>query len=329
MANQNEIKNFPKVSIVTPFYNEELMIDKYFAEIKKVFAKHLDHIEIVCINDGSHDKTLQKLKKHSQAFNIKIVDLSRNFGKEAALSAGLDNASGDVIIPIDADLQDPIVVVYDMIKEWQSGYLVVNAIRKTRKDNLLKTILSKLYYKVFAYLTNHKIPVEVGDFRLLDRRVVEAIKSCKEVSRYNKGIMSWVGFKTTSIYYDRPERAAGETKFSYWKLLKHGIDGICSFSTKPLKFCFSLGFVISSISFVYGMLIIFRTLIYGIDLPGYASIMVAILFMGGLQLLSLGVIGEYIARIYKEAKNRPLYIVDKIYEDRKSNKKEESARTKS
>ena len=247
--------------------------------------------------------------------NIKIIELSRNFGKEAALTAGLDISSGDAIIPIDADLQDPVELILDMISVWNSGAEIVLAKRINRsEDSWLKRVTASFFYKIHNSISDIKIPNNVGDFRLMDRSVVNAIKSLPEQQRFMKGLFSWVGFKTASIEYSRLARNAGSTKFSGWKLWNFAIEGITSFSSLPLRIWTYIGFLGAISSFLYAFIIIFKTIIFGIDVPGYASLIVLLLFFGSLQLIGIGVLGEYISRIYMESKKRPIYIIRNKHE---------------
>jgi glycosyltransferase involved in cell wall biosynthesis len=305
-----------KLSLVVPCHNEALNLQAFYEKIASTLNPLKVAYEIIFVNDGSQDDTLNILKSLQAAHkNIRIIDFSRNFGKEAALTAGLDYATGDAIIPIDADFQDPPELIPQMIDLWHEGYEVVLAKRKTREgETFLKRATAKLFYKVFSVLSNTPLPENAGDFRLLDKKVVKSIKHIQEKNRFMKGIFAWVGYKTITLKFDRPARKHGATSWSYKKLIKFALDGIFSFSTLPLKIWLYIGSFISLISFSYAIFLILRTLIYGTDLPGYASIMVAILFMGGIQLISLGVIGEYIARIYKETKNRPIYLISKVYD---------------
>jgi glycosyltransferase involved in cell wall biosynthesis len=266
------------------------------------------------VNDGSKDDTLKSLvefkKKHPE---IKILDFSRNFGKDAAISAGLDFAEGRCVIPIDCDLQDPPELIIEMLEKWKEGFDVVLAKRVDRsKDSIMKRITSGLFYKVYNMLADLQLPENVGDFRLMDRKVVEKIKTFPERKRFMKGLFACVGFKTSIVEYKRPERNQGTSKWSYWKLWNYAIDGITSFSTFPLKISTYFGIFVTLLAFVRGIWIFFRTLLFGIDVPGYASLIVAILFLGGVQLISLGIIGEYIGRIYIESKQRPLYIIKDV-----------------
>ncbi|MGR9086429.1 MAG: glycosyltransferase family 2 protein [Gammaproteobacteria bacterium] len=304
------------ISLVCPFYNEEKMVPIFFSELLAVLRTLEDDIEIVCVNDGSKDQTLQKLVEQKNAgltdpkINIRILDFSRNFGKEAALTAGIDHASGDAVIPIDTDLQDPPELILELLKKWREGYEVVLAKRIDRSaDNWWKRKTAEWFYFVHNQISRPTIPENVGDFRLLNRSAVEALKQMPERERFMKGLFNWVGFNTAEIEYARLGRQAGDSKFPLLKLWNLALDGITSFSTVPLRVWSYLGSLISFVSFVYGSFIIVRTLAYGIDIPGYPSLLVIILFLGGLQLIGIGVLGEYLGRIYMETKKRPIYII--------------------
>lgn len=305
-----------KISIVLPFYNEENCINIFFAELSKTLNQLNEYdFEFVCINDGSRDKTLEKLlalKQNDARF--KIIDFSRNFGKEAALTAGIDYAFGDGVIFMDTDLQDPPTLIPEMIAKWIAGYEVVLAKRIDRStDTFFKKTTANLYYNLHNSVADVELPNNVGDFRLIDKAVIEALKKLPERRRFMKGLFSWVGFNTTFVEYKRPERTAGVTKFNCWKLWNFAIEGITSFSTLPLRIWSYIGSFISLSALLYAIYIIIRTIFHGIDVPGYASILTAILFLGGIQLLGIGILGEYIGRIYYEAKQRPIYIVRKQY----------------
>ena len=305
------------ISLVCPVFNEESVVQQFLTGVSKVLSAIDDDSEIVFVNDGSTDDTFfqfQNSKEIYPGITIKVIDLSRNFGKEAALSAGIDFASGDAVIPIDVDLQDPPELIHDMIKRWKQGYDVVLAKRTDRSsDTLSKRTTASWFYKLHNKIAHTPIPENVGDFRLMDRKVVEVLKQLPEKQRFMKGLFAWVGFKTTELEYTRQERTAGETSFNSWRLWNLAIEGITGFSTVPLRVWSYLGVVISLLSFLYGSFIIIKTLILGIDVPGYASILTVVLFLGGVQLIGLGVLGEYIGRIYLETKSRPLYIVRKEY----------------
>ena len=305
------------ISLVVPVYNESEVIEIFLDKVSSILARIGCKYEIIFINDGSTDDTLIKLERiYEDHKTIRIVSFSRNFGKEAARSAGLDCSHGDALIPIDVDMQDPPDLIIDFIKFWQDGYDVVYGIREDRTlDSIGKRITSQLFYAVFNKISKTKIPYNVGDYRLIDRKVIDVVKALPERNRFMKGLFSWVGFKSIGIPYRRPERVLGETKWNYWKLWNLSIDGITSFSTAPLKIWMYIGGTISFISFCYALLLVAKVAISGIDVPGYTSTLVAILFLGGLQLLVLGIYGEYLGRIYEESKSRPIYIVDSILEN--------------
>jgi glycosyltransferase involved in cell wall biosynthesis len=303
------------LSIVVPCYNEEIVLPHLFVRLHQVVHGLGLSYEIICVNDGSQDTTLATLVEfHQSNPQIKVINLSRNFGKEIALTAGIDFATGQVVVPIDADLQDPPELIGSMIKQWQEGYDIVVATRRFRHgESWLKKITATAFYRIIGAISTTPIPSETGDFRLLDRKVVDAIKRLPERTRFMKGIFVWVGFQHTSILYDRDQRYQGQTKWNYWKLWQFAMDGIASFSQVPLKIWTYIGFLIASFAFLYASFLIIRTLIFGVDVPGYASLMVTALFLGGVQLLTLGIIGEYVGRIYEEVKQRPLYLVRDCY----------------
>lgn len=304
----------PFISLIVPFYNESSAIPLFFERIFSV----IDNIpscdfEIICVDDGSDDHTLKQLLDINDP-RIVIIELSRNFKKEAALTAGIDHASGDAVIPIDSDLQDPPELIADMIHKWQEGYEVVLAKRADRStDSWLKRTTAKMYYKTHNSISDFKIPENVGDFRLMDRCVVEALKLMSERQRFMKGLFAYAGFKQTLIEFKRAPRAAGNTKWSKWKLWNYAIDGITSFSTLPLRIWTYIGVTVSFFSFFYAIWTIIKVIIRGVDIPGYASILTAILFLGGIQLIGIGVLGEYLGRAFLETKRRPIYIVRKIH----------------
>ena len=273
------------------------------------------------INDGSKDKTINIIKQlRAEDKRICYVDFSRNFGKEIAMIAGLDYATGDCVIFMDADLQDPPELIPEMIKYWEEGYDDVYAKRKSREgETWLKKFTSKMYYRVLQGFTRIEIQKDTGDFRLLDRRCVEALKSMRENQRYTKGLFSIIGYNKKEILYDRDPRAAGQTKWNYGKLNDLSIDGITSFTTSPLRWAALIGCGVSVIGFVYMLYIIIKTIVTGIDVPGYASLMVVILFLGGIQLIFLGIIGEYLGRTFNESKHRPLYFIERYNETKETN----------
>ncbi|MBD2682231.1 MULTISPECIES: glycosyltransferase family 2 protein [Nostoc] len=304
-----------EISVVVPMYNEEPNIDYLFERLVSVLVRLNMKYEIVCVNDGSKDNTLKFLVEHHYRNPaIKVVNLSRNFGKEIALTAGIDYTTGAAVVPIDADLQDPPELIEQLIAKWREGYDVVYGTRRSRQgESWIKRFTASAFYQTIGKLSHTPIPPNTGDFRLLDRRVVNALKQMPERNRFMKGLFAWVGFKQTSILYDRPQRYQGTTKWNYWRLWNFAIDGIAAFSLIPLKVWSYLGLTISLISFFYASFLVIRTLLFGIDIPGYASLMVAVLFLGGVQLLSLGMIGEYLGRVYDEVKGRPLYLVRDSY----------------
>ncbi len=305
----------PNISIVVPCYNEEKVIDIFLSTIEPILETLEESYEIIFINDGSTDNTFEVMLNTKETHkNIRILNLSRNFGKEAALTAGLENARGDAVIPIDVDLQDPPELISQFIEKWKEGYDVVLAKRADRSsDNFFKKLSAEFFYKTHNKIADISMPSNVGDYRLMSRRVVETLKKLPENQRFMKGIFAWAGYKTTVIEYKREVRVAGDSSFNGWKLWNFALDGITSFSTVPLRIWLYIGIVISFISFLYGSIIVIKTLILGIDLPGYASLITVVLFLGGVQLIGIGILGEYIGRIYKEAKRRPTYIIEDEY----------------
>jgi glycosyltransferase involved in cell wall biosynthesis len=306
-----------KISVVAPFFNEGDGVLHFHKEMCTVFATLSQYdFELVCVDDGSSDSTLSRLIEIANTDNrVKVIEFSRNFGKEAALTAGIDYAVGDAVIPIDSDLQDPPDLIGAMIELWRNGAEVVLAKRVDRSsDTALKRITASAFYRIHNLLSSEAlIPENVGDFRLMDRVVVDALKRLPERQRFMKGLFAWVGFKTVALDYVRSPRIAGETKFSGWRLWNFALEGITSFSLFPLKVWTYFGLFGAFCAFFYALYIIVRTLIFGVDLPGYASLLVVSLFFGSLQLISLGILGEYIGRIYFESKQRPLYIVRKSH----------------
>lgn len=302
-----------KISLVSPFYNEEKGVQAFFARVNAVFATLSERyeFELIAINDGSRDQTCAELIKAKQNNPyLTIVDLSRNFGKEAALSAGLDFATGDAVIPIDSDLQHPPEVVLQLIEKWEEGAEVVLAKRIGREtDRPIQKVTANWFYKLHNSISDIQIPADVGDFRLMDRKVVEALKTLPESRRFMKGLFAWVGFRSITIEYQVAPRAHGKTSFNTWKLWNFAIEGITSYSTAPLRIWTYLGSAVSALSFLYAVYLLIKTLFFGIETPGYASIMITILFASGVQLIGIGVLGEYVGRIFAESKSRPVYIV--------------------
>ena len=306
-----------KLSLVVPVYNETETVGLFLNEVGKVFKDQPGvDVEIVFVNDGSTDDTLEQLLICQRTDSrVRIVDLSRNFGKEAALTAGLQAAAGQVVVPIDVDLQDPPELILEMIAKWREGYEVVLAKRANRdSDTWAKRASASWFYKIHNKMADPQLPENVGDFRLMDRCVIEALNDLPESRRFMKGLFAWVGFRTTYVEYTRLERIAGTTKFNGWRLWNFALEGVTSFSTDPLRIWTYLGFGVSFISFLFATFIGLRVLIYGADVPGYASLMVAVTFLGGLQLMGIGVIGEYLGRTYLESKRRPVYLIRRVYD---------------
>ena len=312
----DRINTDPLISVVVPFYNEEAVIDQFLLQVTAVLEETGARWELSCIDDGSRDETLAGLLAGARANPaIKVLQLSRNFGKEAALTAGLEESVGDVVVLMDADLQDPPVLIHQMLDKWRGGYDVVYGVRQSRdSDSLGKRFSAGAFYRVFNKLTPNPVPTDAGDFRLMDRRVVDRVRELPERTRFMKGLFAWVGFKSTAVAYDRPARGGGQSAWSYWKLWNYALDGVTSFSTMPLRVWTYVGLTVSFLSFLYASFLIIRTLFFGVDLPGYASLMVVILFLGGIQLISLGVIGEYLGRVFLEVKQRPVYLIDRVYQ---------------
>ncbi|MCL5054922.1 MAG: glycosyltransferase family 2 protein [Firmicutes bacterium] len=305
----------PQLSLIVPVYNESSNLDLFYERVLKVLKPLNVSYEILFIDDGSKDDSLEKLLKiRGRDSKVKVVQFSRNFGKEIAVSAGLDLAEGKAVIPIDADLQDPPELIPSLLEKWKEGYDIVYAKRTKRMgESWLKQWTASLFYRLIAKMTNINIPEDAGDYRLLSRAAVEQLKRLRERHRFMKGLFTWVGFKQTAVFFERDPRYSGKTKWSYWKLWNFAIEGITSFSYIPLQAASYLGLLVSGFAFFYGVFIIVFKLLHGIAVPGYASLMAAVLFLGGVQLLTLGILGEYIGRIYDEVKQRPLYVIHKTY----------------
>jgi glycosyltransferase involved in cell wall biosynthesis len=303
----------PLISILVPVKDEEEAIPVFVERVGAVLEglNEPQGWEILFVDDGSRDNTLAAiLAAHRHDPRVRCISLSRNFGKEAALSAGLDHAAGQVVIPLDVDLQDPPEVIGTMVSRWRDGFDVVYGVRRNREsDSLPKRLTADLYYRAHNYLSTDKIPEHAGDFRLLDRKVVDVIRLMPERNRFMKGLFAWAGFRQAAVEYDRVQRHVGQTKFNYWKLWTLALDGITSGSTLPLRIWSYLGAVVAVFGLLYAGYVAIRTLVFGGDVPGYPSLMVAVLFFGGVQLISLGVLGEYVGRILVETKHRPIYIV--------------------
>lgn len=302
----------PLLSIIVPVKDEEDAIAPFVARVAPILSAICGQDwEILFIDDGSTDATMAAIiLANQQEPRVKAASLSRNFGKEPALSAGLELARGQAVVPMDVDLQDPPEVLSEMVAKWKAGSDVVYGVRRNRQsDSLPKRLTADLYYRAHNWLSSDKIPEHAGDFRLLDRKVVDVIRRMPERNRFMKGLFAWSGFKQDAVEYDRVERTVGTTKFRYWKLWTLALDGITSSSTVPLRVWSYLGAIIALLALGYAIFVAIKTALYGIDVPGYASMMTAILFFGGLQLLSLGVLGEYVGRILVETKQRPIYVV--------------------
>jgi dolichol-phosphate mannosyltransferase len=305
------------ISIVVPFYNEEgnvpEMLRRTSDVLERVVLARGDEYEIVAVNDGSHDGTLGALRAAQIAQpRLVVVDLSRNFGHQIAATAGLETARGDVVILMDGDLQDPPEVIELFLEKWREGYDVVYATRRARRgESGFKLFTAGLFYRIIRRMTNVDIPVDTGDFRLMSRRVVDALGQTRERHRFLRGLVSWVGYKQIGIEYDRDPRFSGQTKYPLSKMLRFAFDGITSFSEIPLRFATYLGFVVSAFAFVYTAIVI-ALKFAGLNEPGYTSMMVAILFLGGVQLIGIGILGEYVGRIYDQIKGRPLYLVSSV-----------------
>jgi glycosyltransferase involved in cell wall biosynthesis len=307
------------LSVVVPLYNEEDNVAPLLDRIIGIVEQLPDRpsYEIVLVNDGSTDRTLERIRAEiARRSSIVLVNLSRNFGHQLAATAGLDVAQGEAIVLMDGDLQDPPELIEQFMQQWRAGYDVVYAIRRTRKgESPFKLLTARIFYRTIKYLTNVDIPVDTGDFRLMSRRVVEALKRTRERHRFLRGIVSWLGFRQIGVTYDRDERRHGATKYPFSKMLKFAIDGITSFSEVPLRFASYLGFTVSTAAFIYAVIIvIFRAFHFGTPeyARGWASTMVVILFLGGVQLIGIGILGEYLGRIYDEVKARPLYLIQEI-----------------
>ena len=303
----------PFLSIVVPFLNEEAALPALVEKLDGQMRNLNLPWELILVDDGSTDRSLliarQQLEQRRSIQAI-VLSLSRNFGKEAALTAGLDASQGDVVIPLDADLQDPPELIGPMLEEWKKGFDVVYAVRRRRDgESRTKKLTAFGFYRLMARLSSTPIPADTGDFRLMDRAVIDALARMPERSRFMKGLFAWVGFRQTAVLYDREARQGGRTSWNYWKLWNFALDGITSFSRVPLQILSAAGTVIACVALIYGAWMVLRTLLFGIDLPGYTSLMTSVLFLGGLQLIGLGILGEYLGRIFEEVKHRPLYLI--------------------
>ena len=305
------------VTIIIPAYNEEDVLPILFSRLDRFAQENSTYLyEFLFVNDGSRDRTLEMIQEQAKTDKrVSYVNFSRNFGKETAMLAGFDYAKGDAVVNIDADLQDPPELITEMLKYWEEGYDDIYARRRSRAgESWFKKITSQTYYRILQNSTRIPIQIDTGDFRLMSRRFVDALQEFRESERYTKGMYSWVGFKKKEILYDRDPRAAGTTKWNYTKLVNLAIDGITSFTTAPLRLSTYVGALVSAIAFIYILYLLIRPLFGVPTVPGYASTLAVILFLGGVQLLSLGIIGEYVGRIFNETKRRPLYFVEEYHE---------------
>ena len=307
------------LSIVVPAYNEEEVLPEFHKRLTSVLEEVKGSCEILYVNDGSSDRTLEVLNDFKDP-RVWIIDLSRNFGKEIALSAGLDHARGEAVVVIDADLQDPPELIPKFIEKWHEGYDVVYA-RRTARDGetFIKKATAKLFYKFIQGVSRVKIPEDTGDYRLLSRRAVESLKQLRETHRFMKGLFAWIGYPQIAVSYHRDPRFAGSTKWNYWHLWNFAIEGITSFTINPLKIASYLGLTTSIGSFTYALFVIYKTLVFGEPVQGYPTLMVVVLFLGGVQLMSLGVIGEYLGRMFNETKQRPLYFINSFQPSKPQN----------
>lgn len=303
--------NHPAYSFVVPVHDEAETLPELASRLSELMTRLDGPAEVLLVDDGSTDGSFELMRRiHADDPRFRVVRLSRNFGHQIAITAGLDHAAGDAVVVMDADLQDPPEVVLEMAKRWREGYAVVYAVRDRRSgEGPLKRMTARWYYRLLGRLTDVPIPFDTGDFRLVDRKAVDAVRNMREHSRYLRGMFAWVGFDQTGVHYERPPRFAGATKFSFRKMRRFAADGVFSFSVAPLRLALNLGFVISSISFLAGFVAIGCKLTGVFTVSGWASLSVAVAFLGGVQLTVLGIIGEYIARIYDEVKQRPLYLV--------------------
>ena len=299
------------LSIVVPMHDEAEVLDAFFERIEAATKDLGVAVEIICVDDGSRDMTLTGLVAHARLDPaVKVIALARNFGKEAALTAGIDAAGGDMVVPIDADLQDPPELIAEFIARWEDGYDVVYGSRADRSsDTAMKRTSAQLFYRIFNRVSDLDIPESAGDFRLMDRQVVEALKQLPERNRFMKGLFAWVGFRQIGVPYARPERAAGTSSMGYVRLWRFALDGITSFSTAPLRVWSVIGFVSALVAVAFAIGLIVRVLIVGREVPGYASLMTVVLLGFAIQMMAFGVLGEYVGRLYQEVKGRPIYVV--------------------
>jgi glycosyltransferase involved in cell wall biosynthesis len=300
-----------EISVIIPIFNEELNIQSLYDRLKKVLIEITPSHELIFVNDGSKDKSIVLIKELAKKDSaVKYIDFSRNFGHQIAVTAGLDNSSGDAVVIIDADLQDPPELISEMYQKMKEGYEVVYAKRRSRQgENFLKKFTAKMFYRTLGSLTSISIPVDTGDFRIMDKRIVEVLKQMPEQQKFLRGQISWIGFNQTYVEYDRQERQGGETGYTYKKMFRLALDGITSFSNAPLKFATISGFIVSGIAFFIMLYALYSRFITKDYVPGWTSQILSVMFIGGIQLVSVGIIGEYISRISTNIRNRPLYII--------------------
>lgn len=301
----------PELSVVIPVYNEADNIAPMLARLKPVLARCAKSFEIVFVDDGARDDTLARLRQaHQEDPRVIAVSFSRNFGKEIAIAAGLDHAAGQAVVIMDADLQHPPETIETFVAKWREGYHNVYGVRADREgENFMRRKAAENFYALFSMFGETKLPAGAGDFRLLDRQAVDALRLMGERARFSKGLYAWIGFKSVGVPFEVAERAHGTSKFSYRKLTRFALDGLMSFTTAPLKIWVYIGTIVSLVALAMAIYFLLQTITYGVDVPGYASLIVSILFLSGIQLMSLGILGEYIGRIFAEVKRRPLYIV--------------------
>ncbi|GAA4501211.1 glycosyltransferase family 2 protein [Pseudaeromonas paramecii] len=316
------------LTLLVPVFNEEESVETFVSQIDAALPGLKERLEILFVNDGSRDRTREVIETLiARDPRITLLNLARNFGKEAAMTAGLAHARGDAVIPMDVDLQDPPALIEEFVRQWQAGFDTVYGVRVDRSaDTAMKRLTAGGFYRFFnAVSTTTKIPENAGDYRLMDKRVVAAINQLPERNRFMKGLFAWAGFKSVGVPYERPARQAGESKFNYWKLWNLALDGLFSFSSWPLRVWSYIGAGVAMLSFLYMLIVIIKVLVTGVDIPGYASLMTVVLFFGGMQLLSIGILGEYIGRMFLEVKQRPVYILEGVYGQYARESKQETA----
>lgn len=304
----------PSISVVAPAYNEQEVLGEFHRRVTDVLVKIGCEYEIVLVNDGSRDTTLPLMHAlRERDPHVTVVDLSRNFGKEIALSAGLDHTKGDVVVILDSDLQDPPELIPEMLASWRQGYDVVYGVRTQRDgETWFKKLTAKYFYRLIKKVSRVDIPKDTGDFRLMTRRAVEAVGKLREEHRFMKGLFAWIGFPSTPVFYRRDPRAAGTTSWNYWNLWNFALEGITSFTVAPLKVATYLGLGVATLALLYAVFVVWKAVMFSDPVQGYPSLMAAMLFLGGVQLISIGLLGEYVGRIFNEVKQRPLYLVNRL-----------------